>query len=64
MPAISADSRSILGQQWRWRGGNMDLTTEDGASVAGGIGQTPFFAYALVWEIGFSLAALIALRKR
>ena len=39
MPAISADSRSILGQQWRWRGGNMDLTTEDGASVAGGIGD-------------------------
>ena len=30
MPAISADSRSILGQQWRWRGGNMDITTGSG----------------------------------
>ena len=45
MPAISADSRSILGQQWRWRGGNMDLTTgpqsdaDSDAGNNGGIGD-------------------------
>jgi single-stranded-DNA-specific exonuclease len=36
MPAISADTRSILGQQWRWRGGNMDLASANGGSIGDG----------------------------
>ena len=37
MPAISADTRSILGQQWCWRGGNMDLTGDAGHAVGLGV---------------------------
>ena len=43
MPAISADTRSILGQQWRWRGGNMDLSASGesgpGSEITGSIGD-------------------------
>ena len=43
MPAISADTRSILGQQWRWRGGNMDLSASGesgpGSEITGSIGN-------------------------
>ncbi len=42
--------------------GGIGLTRIAGIAMAGVF--TPFFAYALVWEIGFSLAALIALRRR
>ena len=42
--------------------GGIGLTRIAGIAMSGVF--TPFFAYALVWEIGFSLAALIALRKR
>ena len=46
MPAISADTRSILGQQWRWRGGNMDLAA--GAGDAIGDGNAAAFGTDLV----------------
>ena len=38
MPAISAETRSILGRQWRWRGGNMDLAEGNGVGPEGGSG--------------------------
>lgn len=42
--------------------GGIGLTRIAGIAMAGVF--TPFFAYALAWEIGFTVAALIALRKR
>lgn len=42
--------------------GGIGLTRIAGIAMSGVF--VPFFAYALVWEIGFSLAALIALRRR
>jgi single-stranded-DNA-specific exonuclease len=36
MPAISAETRSILGQQWRWRGGNMDLASGSAEGIGDG----------------------------
>ena len=42
--------------------GGIGLTRIAGIAMSGVF--VPFFAYALVWEIGFSVAALIALRRR
>lgn len=36
MPALSADTRSILGRQWCWRGGNMDLAEGHDGSIGDG----------------------------
>ena len=40
--------------------GGIGLTRLAGIAMTGVF--TPFFAYALVWELGFTMAALIALR--
>lgn len=40
--------------------GGIGLTRLAGIAMTGVF--TPFFAYALVWELGFTIAALIALR--
>ena len=42
--------------------GGIGLTRLAGIAISGVF--TPFFAYALIWELGFSALAVLALRRR